>query len=117
MGYMSVGRCWPDVQTAAQNYYASFPTVTIPHTDGTFAIVRYVYSASAGSGYGRQVNTYSATGENTQIGVVGDISLQQSMYSPCDYSAPFLDGMTIGWGVAAAMVAAVSFKLLRRALT
>jgi len=41
-------------------------------------------------------------------------------YSPvltsCEMDQPFLDGMTLGWAVVAAMVAAYAIHLLRRAL-
>jgi len=37
-------------------------------------------------------------------------------FPACTESAPFLDGMTIGWGVAAAMAAAWGIRFLQRAL-
>lgn len=36
-------------------------------------------------------------------------------FPSCDPSASFMDGLTIGWGVAAAMVAAASLALMKRA--
>jgi len=40
----------------------------------------------------------------------------QPTFPECSESQPFLDGMAIGWGVAAAMCAAFGIRFLQRAL-
>lgn len=36
-------------------------------------------------------------------------------FPSCDESAPFLDGMSIGWAISAALVAVACFKLMQKA--
>jgi len=57
-----------------------------------------------------------------QISSAGDVSMLSDaaapaiVFPPCDPAGTFKDGMTVGWGVVAAMIAAWGVVSLRRGL-
>ena len=53
---------------------------------------------------------------NGTITTLTSSNATQPTFPACSEAQPFLDGMTIGWGVAAAMCAAFSIRFLQRAL-
>lgn len=63
------------------------------------------------SGSGWSAVTYSGGS------LVSTSALQSPAFATCDTSEGFTDGLTLGWMVAVAMVAAYSIHLLRRAIT
>lgn len=48
--------------------------------------------------------------------LVSSAAVVPPSFASCDTTAPFFDGLTLGWGVAAVMVAGYAVHLLRRGL-
>lgn len=101
------GNCYADANTAFGAYLAAGGAIS--QTPGT---TTYLNRFEFVSGVWRmRVYTVSSTGTIT---LRGDNVYALPGFPACDPVAPFTDGMTIGWGVAAAMVAVAAIKLMRK---
>lgn len=80
------------------------------------------FRATAQSGPDLYLTIATKSGSNWQIDTTLNGAAYSSVLAPtpgfstCDTSDQFFDAMTLGWGVAAAMVASYAIHLLRRAL-
>jgi len=98
---------------------------------GTQCLLQSDALAALSSGAAPTVNPSATTYFSQLVNSSGSLSLQvfkvdagvTSLYSsspyqgvlvPCDTSTNFLDGVTIGWGVAAAIIAAWGISHLKR---
>lgn len=100
-GYIVKGEC-VGVATAQDVLYSGLPPSVTPGVD--------VYSAQ----FYRLSGVWNLL---TYKNGVHTASYPMSpMFASCDTTAPFFDGLTIGWGVVAAMVVAWAIHVLRRAI-
>lgn len=107
-GYLFNRYCYPTSAQAADAYFSGSGPFHVP---GATSYQSW-YSKSAGNWILQRI-TISSTGSSTTL---NSVAMVTPTFASCDTSAVFLDGMTLGWGVAAAMVAAFAVKFLSRAL-
>lgn len=102
-GVIAAGRC-VDASAAVDLYYSSAgPSVSAGSPEFITQLERTVSGWFA--------VTYSGGS------VVNTSAMQAPSFAACDTTETFFDGMALGWGVAAIMVAAYAVHLLRRGLT
>ena len=115
MGYIVGTSCVITLEAAHNLYYGS-----IPHAfshDATYTYeTQYVQSATVGrssaSGWSRQTVQYPNGGGAAVATVYVDLGSQT--FPECDPAESFLDGVTVGWGLGAALIMAACFKLMSR---
>lgn len=107
MGYLSKGQCFASHSEALDRYYSD----AMPEVLSGSTAYQTLFTKS-GSTW--MMNTY-------KIAANGNQTMQYSTPAPvpnfpvCDQSADFFDGMTVGWGIAAAMIAVYSLKMIGKA--
>lgn len=104
-GFYVNGQCLDS--TSAPAVFASIvPPAVAPGTTTYHSVVEP-------SGSGLALNTYATTPTETALYSSANYS---SVLQPCDTTETFFDGVLIGWGIVAAMIAAWLFLQMRRAL-
>ena len=102
-GVVAAGRC-VDASAAVDLYYSSAgPSVSAGSPEFVTQLERTVSGWFA--------VTYSGGS------VVNTATMQAPAFAACDTTESFHDGMTLGWGVGAIMIAAYAIHLLRRGMT
>lgn len=113
LGYSVGGVCFSTSAEAVDAYYSNIPP-SILQTATTAYKLHYLYS---GGSWLLQKQTISSTGALTTNYT---IAVPTNVYGSCalsnDPATNFFDGMTLGWGVAAAMIFAWAIWVLRRGL-
>lgn len=100
-------RCFPSQAEALDAYYSQNAPAQTPGT--TSYVNEFVKSGSTW-----QINQYSVS--STGVWTTRSTTNAPVITFPaCDPTANFVDGVTIGWGIAAAMVAAAAISLMKRA--
>jgi hypothetical protein len=101
---------------ATDVYWSSQLPAVLSKGDGS-AYHSYYYNS--GAGWKHRVDYYpsGSAGPSTSFTEAFAGTIGTNFLPACNESESFIDGMAIGWMIAAAMVAAVSFKLVRRAMT
>lgn len=110
-GFLYENICHPTLAAATAAYWSSVPVSLTPGTTSYVNAVEWVGLGIPNWYISRY--TLSSTGvltKNTQT-----LAPSQS-FPTCDTTETFFDGMTLGWGVVGAMVAAFGIKFLARAL-
>lgn len=108
MGYIVNEQCLPDAATAQDAFFSAMPpTVTAGSTSYE---VRYTKS---GAVWYQQGYAISNKGVYT---LSYSVPATAPAFAACDPAAHYLDGITIGWGIAAAMVAAKAVNLMRKGI-
>lgn len=108
IGYYAHGKCWPDQNSATAAHWSAGPGLFI-----TPGATTYMSNVVNEGGWFIIRYSISSSGVSTKLGYTA-LPLQSFPY--CDTTTEFMDGMTLGWGVAAAIVAAWAVKNLRRGL-
>lgn len=106
-GHLVNGRCFSTLDAATDSFYS---VAGMKVYAATTSYEHYFYK-SAGV-WRHKSNTLTSTGTRNQR---YDIVAPVPAFPACDPAASFFDGISIGWGIAAAMIAASSFALMRRA--
>lgn len=107
-GYLFKSVCYPSLAEATAAFWTDSPSFITPGS--TSYLAETVWSGSLW-----QIKKYT-------LSSAGALTLNSTTTAPtlsfpaCDTKTQFNDGMLIGWGVAAAMVAAWVIKNLRRGL-
>jgi len=105
MGAAYQGACFTTVALATDAYYSSIvPAIGI--SGNTTYLVYYAWDGSA---WRFKSDSVSSSGV---VSSRWNTAAPSVSFPSCDESADFFDGMTLGWGVAAAMVAAWGIKFL-----
>lgn len=106
--------CYSSVTVAADAYFGAIPTAVSINGAITTVVqhVFYIPAALPGAGYWTIKSiSYNATG-------IPSTNFWRSVTAPafpgCDVSQPYLDGIEIGWGVAAAMFSALAIIFLKK---
>jgi len=107
-GYLFKGQCFSTLAAATSAHWTDSPSFIVPGT--TSYISDTVWSGTA---WVVKKYTLSSTGTLTLNSTTNAPVLA---FETCDTTANFNDGMTLGWGVAAAMVAAFAIRNLRLGL-
>jgi len=102
-GFLFKGVCYPSLAEATGAHWTSNPAFMNPGS--TSYISDFVWSGSAWV-----VNVYSVSGGSLTL--ASSSALPALTFENCDTKANFDDGMLLGWGVAAAMVAAYAIKVM-----
>lgn len=103
-GFLFNNICYPTLSAATSAHWSANP---VSMTAGTTSYI----SDMVWSGTAWVINKYTMT-------TAGVLTLNSTTNAPvlafeaCDTKTDFLDGMTLGWGVAVAMVAAFAIKFL-----
>lgn len=108
VGFEYQGRCYGSVADAADSYFSSYGPVI---TSGTTSYVT-VFSKDLGVWKSKGFSI-SSTGVWTQRFNTNAII---PTFPACDTAEQFNDGLIIGWGIAAAMIAAWAFNFMRQGL-
>lgn len=102
------GTCYASPQEAAHVFFSQMP---LSATNGTTTYVsRFEFSTASNSWRHKQFSVAS-NGVWTQR---SDTAMPTPSLPACDPSEKFLDGVAIGWGIAAAMVLAMSVNFLKK---
>lgn len=107
-GALVGSKCYASQVEGMDAYYSA----TVPAT--TSGNPSYVTGFLQVSGVWK-VQRYSV--DNT--GVVSSLSISNApvvSFPACDPAEHFNDGVVVGWGIAAAMIAAAAFKMMQRAM-
>ena len=107
--YDKVCYATPEAATQAMYFSPSFSTIT------PGATTYYQIPVMIGNQVNLQGWTISSSGVQTAKWTKAP---PVTLFPTCDTSSEFMDGMTLGWGVAIAMIAAYAIKFIaeRRAL-
>lgn len=100
-------KCYPTPSEAVDAYYSNLAPAQTPGE--TSYVLEYV---KTGTVWNLKSYSVSSTGVwTTRSTTAAPVPTFQS----CDPAAPFLDGVVLGWGVSAALVAAAAITFMRRA--
>lgn len=105
MGYQFQNVCYPSTAAAADAFFSSAPPATV--AGSTTYLTEY--TKPAGSWL---ASIYKISGGTTEL--LSQSSAPVPAFPVCSELDAFKDGATIGWGVAAAVVAAWCIKFLAR---
>lgn len=109
-GYSFNGTCYATQAQANDVYYAQHTVDVLP---GATPYVSMFFWDSAANAWRHATYTVGTNGLWTQKTLV---SMPTRSFPTCDTATTFTDGMTVGWGIAAAMVAAWAVKNLKRSV-
>lgn len=98
-GFLVGDKCYPDVTTARDIYYGSAVPTVAPGPSGSS-----YFGVFTKDGGGWKFFSYQVA-NGTQTLVASSTYLSRT-FPACDPSEGFTDGMLVGWGVLAAMLAA-----------
>lgn len=108
MGALFDNRCYPDNSSAADAYFLSVG----PHfTAGSTSYLQEYLKV----GGVWKIQRYSVASNGT-VTTLTQSNAPTPAFPACDPTESFFDGMTLGWGVAGAIVAAWVIKNMRRGL-
>lgn len=107
-GFLFAGRCFAASGDATAAYWAANP-VYLTSANPVMTTVTF-------SGSTWVMNRYNVAANNGTLSLVSSSQAPSLTFPPCDTSSSFNDGVLMGWGVVAAMVAAYGIKVLRRAI-
>ncbi|EKZ97634.1 hypothetical protein D769_19293 [Cupriavidus sp. HMR-1] len=107
-GALVGGTCYLNQGAAADAYYSAAAPSQVP--GGTSYLSAFVKVSGAWVLRRYQI---SSTGD---VAMLADAAVPVIQFPPCDPAANFMDGMTVGWGVVAAMFLAWGVVYLRRGL-
>ncbi|CAG4882792.1 conserved protein of unknown function [Georgfuchsia toluolica] len=107
-GAIFEGRCLSSNAEAVDAYYSKAAPVLVPGS--TSYLNQFV--KDAGVWYQK---SYSIDGSGTQT-LRYSIAAPSITFDSCDMTEPFFDGLSVGWMIAAAMVAAAAVMFMRRGL-
>lgn len=105
-GFLAVGRCFASFGDALDAYYGAVPPAQTPGNPSYIGM--FIKSSS---GWLHITNQYGPSGYSTEVSRVGPLSM---LFPSCDPSESFFDGLTLGWGVVAAMVVAWAVLQMKR---
>ena len=109
MGYLYQSQCFPTFLAATDAYWSHAPVSVL---SGPTSYMDMILWSPA---LGWVLNKYTIYSGGTSQWK-SSTSLPVLTFSSCDQSVTYFDGMQLGWGVAAAMVAAFGVKFMARAL-
>ena len=115
-GYLSEGVCWASVMEATDAHFQSIPpsSLTVSTTTITY-LHSYIKQANGTWNFVKQ--SYSSTGSPTLNYSVAMPTLNfYACTLPNSPSESFSDGLILGWGIVAAMVAAWAVKAMSKGL-
>lgn len=110
-GFLVANKCAPDSLEAENALASQFPQY-LGSTPPVMCSVFNTWYTPATKAYTLVITCHDLTGA-TQYQYSHDVILQ-----PCDpaiSTAPFFDGMTMGWGVVSAMAAAAAIIFIKKA--
>lgn len=107
-GALVGGRCFASQDAAADAFYSSAAPAQTP--GATTYLSEFVKVSGAWKLRRYQVDSSGA------VAVLSDATLPATSFPVCDPAESFKDGMTVGWGVVAAMVLAWCVVVVRRGL-
>lgn len=102
--------CHLSLSAAANAYFSSLPASTSASGTSTIVIENIYYPPFLS--WTLKKTTYSAAGVPT---VNFWVVVNPPPFPDCDATAPYFDGMQIGWGVVSAMAAALSVIFIKKA--
>jgi len=108
MGSLLGSICYATSTEATDAYYSGKDP---SYTAGTISYLSYFEKPS-----GTWEIVRKSIDSNGTITGLTSVTAPSLTFPTCDQSTSFIDGVTIGWGILAAMVAAYAFKLMQRAL-
>lgn len=101
--------CHASIAAAVDSYYSAVPIATSV-TGLTSYTLEYI--SVAGVWY-LQKTTYS---NNGNVNINFTVPVVAPTFPDCDLTAPYFDGMAMGWGVVGAMAAALSVIFIKKSL-
>lgn len=104
-GFLAAGRCFASSADATDVYFSSFPPGVTSN-----ATSYWTYFEKAAGVWKVKSYSWSSTGVAT---LRFTVNAPTPTLAACEVDAAFFDGMTIGWGVVAAMVIAWGFRTMR----
>lgn len=108
-GYKFADRCYSSIVDATSAKWSA-----AKQTDATPGTTSYLTNIEwSGTAWVLNRYTLSSTGTLT---LNTTTALPAQSFETCDTSAQFLDGLTVGWGVAAAMIVAAVIMAARRGM-
>lgn len=108
-GYLFHDVCYPTLAAATSAHWSVTPAHLTPGTTSYIADVVW-----SGSAWVIKKYTLSSTGSLTLNSTTNAPTLA---FETCDTMAKFNDGLSLGWGVVAAMAAVWGVRFISRALT
>ena len=105
------GRCYGSAELLDNAYYGTVPMNVQTTADGRTHNTFYWQDAGVWKQYVRIYN-----GTTVEQDIVRPTFSFWGLTPSCDPSAAYLDGMTIGWGIATAMVLAYAVVMMRKAM-
>ena len=115
MGYDVQTRCMMDLQSAHDLHFGSMPYSSSSSGNKTYE-VGYVQSATVGrsspSGWSRETIEYPIGGGAATATTYVDLSALS--FPVCDPAESFLDGVSVGWGFGAALIAVACLRLMAK---
>lgn len=109
MGFRVNGQCYQTLEEAKDIYFSSWGPFYLPGTTSYHA-----YSEKTGVGVWQlKRQSISSTGSITNL---TSTNMTIPSFPACDETLDFKDGMLLGWGVAAAMIAAWGIRFMATGL-
>lgn len=105
-GYLTNGQCYPTLFEAESAHWSQVAGGVVP-SGNTSYLIDYAWD---GSQFVAQRYTISNSGA---MSLTSTTALPSLSFPTCDPTASFYDGMTLGWGVLAACVAAFGVRAFR----
>jgi len=106
-GALSGGRCYSSQGEANDAFYGLTPPSVSAGSTSFFT-----QFAKVGGVW--KVQRYNVAPDGT-ISSLSETTAPVMTFPACDPTEQFFDGVTIGWGIAAAIIVAFTFKLMQRA--
>lgn len=116
MGFLVGTSCYEGSVEANQAFFSAFAPSLVPtstHANVVEVVPASMLGRSSPSGFTRSVTRVSVETGLTESVLYED--LPQPVFPACNASEAFVDGLTVGWAIAAAMVAVAALKLMQRA--
>ncbi|WP_342049725.1 MULTISPECIES: hypothetical protein [unclassified Cupriavidus] len=107
-GALVGGRCFVSQDAAADAYFSGAAPSQTP--GGTTYLSAFVKDSGVWKLRRYQVDSSGG------IAMLSDATMPVMSFAPCDPSGDFKDGMTMGWGVVAAMAIAWAVTVMKRGL-
>lgn len=118
MGYLVGTSCFIDLPSAHDAWFSTLPPSSFSQGSYLYESIYLpdsVVGRSSPSGWSRQTTEYPLSGGSSTSVTFYD--LPSPAFPSCDPAQNFIDGLTVGWGVASALVAVAAIKMMQRART
>ena len=100
--------CYPSVDSAVDAFYSSHPISLLTSPTDTYRVL-YIKDLGVWKQLKQVINSSGS------LSTVYTFDVGAPTFPSCDATQPYFDGMQMGWGIVAAMIAVSGVILIRKA--